>query len=611
MTLVPVSGTSESSAYSLKLETKPKVMKAGKAAALRFQIFHPRTGVQVNQFNVVHEKPFHLFIISPDLQYFNHIHPTQETSGSFNIDVTLPKPGSYQVFCDFFPTGGKAQVISRTLSVRGNEKPSSQAAAVHLGADDSRIKSINGIRFELQLEPAQPIAGQPTLLKYYLVDDQAGTPVRDLQPYLGAWGHSVTLREGADDFLHSHSTRLLPTGLDPAKLAGGPRVSFNTFFAKPGVYRIWSQFQRHEQVITVSFDVSVSRLDRIAKWDGRHWATLVTSPINGFDGPVRALAVSGNKVYVGGAFTSIDGKRVNGIACWNGQQWSDLGGGVNGAVWALASHGKDLIVAGEFTSAGGREVNHIARWNGESWSLLGTGVSGNQEVFHSTSIYALAISGNNVYAGGRFSRAGDALANGIAKWDGQRWASLGTGVRTGIYEGVVRALALQGESLYVGGEFMTADNVPAHNIAKWNGDRWSSLAGGVRGNLEQVLAISVNGQDLYVGGIFTTAGGLKATNIAKWNGHTWSQMNIEPLEAVRNIVVDDRNIYLAGNLFALPGGAVVSGVAKWDGKSWSGLGHGLGNRDHSGPVMAIATSGKDLFIGGDGFALSGMKLSNP
>src|SRR6185312_2161856 len=114
--------------------------------------------------------------------------------------------------------------------------------------------------------PVQPIAGQPMLLKYYLVDEGTGLPVKDLQPYLGAWGHAVTLREGATDFLHSHSTKLVPAGVDRSALLSGPWVSFNTFFARPGPYRIWSQFQRKDKVITVSFTVDVSRLERIAKW---------------------------------------------------------------------------------------------------------------------------------------------------------------------------------------------------------------------------------------------------------------------------------------------------------------------------------------------------------
>jgi hypothetical protein len=396
---------------------------------------------------------------------------------------------------------------------------------------------------------------------------------------------------------------LLPSIVDRSKPQGGPRVSFNTSFAQPGFHRIWSQFQRNEEVITVSFDIIVSRLDRIGQWDGESWSSLVSNPINGLNGPVRCLAVNGTDVYVGGDFTSIDGRPINRIARWDGHSWSDLNGGVNGSVWAIAFSGSGLVVAGDFTSAGGKPMNRIARWDGQEWSPLGPGVGGRQDDLGSATIYALAVMNNNIYAGGRFARAGDTQVNGIARWDGKTWTGLGEGVRTGIYEGVVRVLAIHKEDLYVGGQFMMAGDITAHNIARWTGNRWFSLGEGVRGNLEQVLAMSVSGNDLYVGGVFTTAGGVLAPNLAKWDGGNWSPVPVEPADGVQRIFVDGNNIYLGGNLFTLPTGILVRGIARWDGRSWSGLGNGIRTESESGPVMAIAKSGKNLYIGGEGFAL--------
>ncbi|HEV2827377.1 MAG TPA: heavy metal-binding domain-containing protein [Pyrinomonadaceae bacterium] len=614
MTLVGTTAPVEVIEYGLKLETTPLAVKAGEETTLRFHILHPKTGEQVKGFNVIHEMLFHLFIVSKDLEYYEHIHPTQDPDGSFRINVKLPQAGDYEVYSDFFPVGGTAQVIHRSLRVAGAHdahgahnvhSSEHQFLQTSLVPDSSLIKSKNGIRFELKLEPAQPVAGQPMLLKYYLVDEETGLPVKDLQPYLGAWGHTVTIREEATDFLHSHSTKLIPAGSDSSKLLSGPRVSFNTFFARSGFYRIWSQFQRKDKVITVSFTVYVSRLERIAKWDGSGWSSLVGNPINGLDGPVRALAVSGTDLYLGGDFTSIDGIRANRIAKWDGHSWSDLQGGVNGNVWAIAVSGSNVYVAGEFTSAGGKSANGIAKWDGRNWSTLGTGINGRKDAFGSPAVYALATSGNDLYAGGRFATAGDVLVNGIAKWNGHKWSALGGGVRTGTYEGVVRALALRGRDLYAGGQFIDAGGVAAYNIAKWNGHRWSALGTGIRGNLEEVLALGVSGSDVYAGGIFIMAGGQHASNIAKWNGSNWSPLAIQPFDGVRKIAVNGSTVYIGGSSFTLPTGIVTTGVAKWDGSNWSALGSGLGNGPYSGPIMAIATSGTDLYVGGDAFAILG------
>src|SRR5207253_163128 len=63
------------------------------------------------------------------------------------------------------------------------------------------------------------------------------------------------------------------------------------------------------------------------------------------------------------------------------------------------------------------------------------------------SVYAAVVDGSgNLYIGGYFTRAGNALANNIAQWNGNGWSALGSGV-----DGVVCAMAVWGSDLYVGG----------------------------------------------------------------------------------------------------------------------------------------------------------------
>ena len=142
--------------------------------------------------------------------------------------------------------------------------------------------------------------------------------------------------------------------------------------------------------------------------------------MNGLNGTVSALAVSGSTLYAGGYFTTAGGIAANYIAQWNGSSWSALGSGMNGYVSALAVSGSTLYAGGNFTTAGGSAANYIAQWNGSSWSALGSGMNGY--------VSALAVSGSTLYAGGYFTTAGGNAANYIAQWNGSSWSALGSGM---------------------------------------------------------------------------------------------------------------------------------------------------------------------------------------
>jgi hypothetical protein len=252
--------------YEVVLTCEPAAIRPSRPARLRFTVFHPKTGEQVKQFNILHDMPFHLFVVSRDLNYFDHIHPTLKPDGSFEIETVLPRAGAYKLFCDFFPAGGAPQVSQQTLITAGfrGDLIGGQARLV---PDKSLVKAAGGMRVELQLVPAErvgasagPVAGKPAYLRYRLADEKTGEPVRDLQPYLGAWGHTLILDESATDYLHSHPTEMVPEGADRSALKGGPEVQFDTFFPRPGNYRVWSQFQRGGKVTTVSFTVHIPRL---------------------------------------------------------------------------------------------------------------------------------------------------------------------------------------------------------------------------------------------------------------------------------------------------------------------------------------------------------------
>src|SRR5205807_2260126 len=105
------------------LHITPSAAKPRQQAVLTFRILDPVTGKLVTHFETVHEKLFHLFIVSRDLQHFAHEHPQLQPDGSFVYKYRIPQGGQYRLLCDFYPTGGTPQLIARTFLVPGDDKP--------------------------------------------------------------------------------------------------------------------------------------------------------------------------------------------------------------------------------------------------------------------------------------------------------------------------------------------------------------------------------------------------------------------------------------------------------------------------------------------------------
>ncbi len=212
------------------------------------------------------------------------------------------------------------------------------------------------------------------------------------------------------------------------------------------------------------------RANRISRWDAalRQW-----SPMGGglggssFYTYVSAIAVRDSNVYVGGVFPIAGDIDVKNVARWDGSKWNRLGNqggnnGVNNSVSALVI-GKDgeVYVGGDFKVAGGSlSVSNIAMWNGQRWSNVGGGVNG--------TVYALSRANDGIYAGGKFQTAGSqARASLIARWDGTKWYELGSGVEEFNRNGEVRAIGSNGINVYAGGEFSLAGKKPSYNFAHW------------------------------------------------------------------------------------------------------------------------------------------------
>lgn len=251
--------------YRIDFRTEPALVKPADRARLRFAVFHPGTNDLIRRFEVVHEKQYHLFVIGQDMQHFEHIHPEQQTDGTWSIDVTLPKAGYYKVLSDFVPGGGAAQLIARPLVTAGYTGDLIGDSA-RLVADTVLTKTVGDITATLSLDPPAFVAGLYGHLNYRLTDTATGRPISDLQPYLGAFGHTLVMSEDGVSYVHAHPLNvradpddgglpvfLIPPDADLEKLRGGPDVTFDGLIPKAGRYRAWTQFRRNDRVYTFAY----------------------------------------------------------------------------------------------------------------------------------------------------------------------------------------------------------------------------------------------------------------------------------------------------------------------------------------------------------------------
>jgi len=228
--------------YPVDLRVEPRQIPSGSPITLEFRVADPESGADVKQFETVHEKLFHLFIVSQDLAYFAHLHPQFGGDSVFRLKTALPKPGTYRLLTDFFPTGGTPQFAPKTITTAGYMTPL-EAGIPHLEPDLAPQHGEN-LTAELRLDPPEPLAGKKTMFFVHIA------PGDGLERYIGAWAHLLAVSNDLVDTIHDH----------PFIATGGPDMQFNIFFPRAGIYKVWIQFQRAGVVNTVAFVIPVKGL---------------------------------------------------------------------------------------------------------------------------------------------------------------------------------------------------------------------------------------------------------------------------------------------------------------------------------------------------------------
>ena len=216
--------------YTLDLHTT--VVGAARPAELELVIEGP-DGAPLTDYEVEHEQELHLVIVGRDLVDYAHVHPQRDEQGTWMVTAPPLQPGSHRVYADFVPAGSEGITLAADLDVPGDRPPTEPRQP----SDRANVEGFD-VHFEGGL-----VAGTESELTLTVSRD--GQPVTDLEPYLGALGHLVAIRDGDLAYLHVHP-------LDETEGSGGPNVRFAVEVPTAGRYALFFDFSHGGVVRTAS-----------------------------------------------------------------------------------------------------------------------------------------------------------------------------------------------------------------------------------------------------------------------------------------------------------------------------------------------------------------------
>lgn len=236
MEMGPAAGGLAVADGELRLSADGVVLSATEARPFSFRILD-NDGEVVTDFDPEQGGvELHLVVVRRDFNGFQHVHPTMAGDGTWSIPLALASPGTHRAFADV-TVDGKPHTLGIDLFAAGDFRPEPLPAPEPSSFVDG---------YQVTSSDPELRGGVEASLAFSVTRD--GSPVVDLEPYLGAAGHLVGLRQGDLAYLHLH----------PEAVADEGTIEFAGVFPSAGTYRLYLQFQHEGTVRTVPFTVEVS-----------------------------------------------------------------------------------------------------------------------------------------------------------------------------------------------------------------------------------------------------------------------------------------------------------------------------------------------------------------
>jgi hypothetical protein len=317
-------------------------------------------------------------------------------------------------------------------------------------------------------------------------------------------------------------------------------------------------------------------LRHYALWTGEYWIELG----NGFQTAGNTLVADGAGYLYTDILVDSEQGTATAMMRWDGSRWEDITGNFNFVVdelkagrvssnipvMALAVDGEDnLYAAGMFYYPMANYTNeipmgYVAKWDQQTWTVLGQGLD-------MINIYGLAVSSEgNVYVSGEQPATPEGNNCYIAQWESGNWMAVNTGDLFTCSQSLV--LDKSGH-LFVAGQSSASGGF----IAYWDNSDWITIAAQLEGEAPAVYDMAVD-QDghLCIGGEFTSVSNIPAQQIACWDGKSWYPLGVGVNERVFALAFDPSGELYAVGYFTEAGGLPAYRAARWDGEKWHALG---------------------------------------
>ena len=342
------------------------------------------------------------------------------------------------------------------------------------------------------------------------------------------------------------------------------------------------------------------------------WNPGVTGSPGYIDPPqVNAIAVSGNRVFVGGGFREIGRQPHENLGCVDATTGHvldlNLDIDMDGWVHTFAVQGSTVFVGGTFTSIGGQARGYLAAVDAATGAVMPWQADADY------SVLALLVRDDSLLVGGQFGWIAGGTRAYLAALDIRTAQLLPFNADLqGIYVDYtptprVSALALAGDTLFAAGNFTQAGARPLSSLAalnattgallSWAPDSLGPRYDGFPPPLVESLVIS--GRSVYIGGWFSAVGGLSHPGVAALSRESGNVVTWDPSSgaAVEAMAAKGDTVYIAGNLSFVGRRQHRAGLAAIDlttgaVKPW--------NPNSDGSICtAIAVSGDRVFVSGN------------
>lgn len=226
------------------------VLQKGKEATVTLRLKSAISGKPLTpkDLKTVHTEIVHALVVDPQLGDYTHAHPGEiDVPGEYTFKMTPETDCTYRLWADVTPVTGKQEYAM--VDIPGAEGCGTQA----IDKTEALGASVGGFTVNLKLPDGALAVGEDSMLSFEITDKE-GTPVKALEPIMGAYAHVVGFYDDYRTIGHIH-----PAGDEPKndEERGASPLSFHFKPERAGYVRLFIQVKVDGQEYFFPFGVTI------------------------------------------------------------------------------------------------------------------------------------------------------------------------------------------------------------------------------------------------------------------------------------------------------------------------------------------------------------------